>query len=81
MGWSLKRKSLSGRDEKHRGQQIRRGATKEIQMANGKEQMANAKQLEFCSRFAGPFEFALLVYGERGKIHSLCAPGKGSSQS
>jgi hypothetical protein len=30
------------------GRQIRRGAVKEIQMANGKEQMANVKELEFC---------------------------------
>jgi hypothetical protein len=37
------------------GRQIRRGVVKEIQMANGKEQMANANQFEFCSRFAGPF--------------------------
>jgi hypothetical protein len=27
---------------------MRRGAAKEIQMANGKEQMANAKPFEFC---------------------------------
>jgi hypothetical protein len=27
---------------------------KEFQMANGKEQTANEKQFEFCSRFAGP---------------------------
>jgi hypothetical protein len=29
--------------------------TSRFQMANGKEQMANVKQFEFCSRFAGPF--------------------------
>jgi hypothetical protein len=28
---------------------------KEFQMANGKEQMANVKPFEFCSRFAGQF--------------------------
>jgi len=30
------------------GRQTRRGAAKEIQMANGKEQKANVKQFEFC---------------------------------
>jgi hypothetical protein len=30
------------------GRRGRRGAAKEIQMANGKEQMANVKQFGFC---------------------------------
>jgi hypothetical protein len=37
------------------GRWTRGGAVKEFQMANGKEQMANARQFEFCSRFAGLF--------------------------